>query len=191
MANTSRLVFVTGGVRSGKSSFAERLAEMESIRTEGSLHYIATGVNSDSEMAKRIVRHQQERTNSELDWNTWEQSHNVGNLAPKFSNKDIILLDCLTTLLNNEFFTRHQDWDEKFQLEVQDWILTGIDQLREKCHTLIVVSNELLHEGLLNNDLVFIYGRLIGRLHQQLVTNADQAYLIESGIPILMKGERR
>jgi len=190
VAGTSRLIFVTGGVRSGKSSFAEKLAEQEALITGGSLHYLAAGVNSDLEMEKRIARHRQERDNSKFEWKTWEQSHHIGSLAAQFSNQDIILLDCLTTLLNNEFFTRQENWNDEFQLEVQKRILNGIDQMRGNCQALIVVSNELLHEELLNNELVLIYCRLIGKLHQQLVTQADQAYLIESGIPILMKGER-
>jgi len=188
--SVSRLIFVTGGVRSGKSSFAERLAEQEAVLTGGSLHYLATGVNSDLEMAKRIARHQQERGNSKLVWTTWEQSCRIGTIAPQLLNRPIVLLDCLTTLLNNEFFTRQEEWNTEFQLEVEKRILLDIDVLKEKCQTLIVVSNELLNEGLLNSELVFIYSRLIGKLHQQIVEKADQAYLIESGMAILMKGER-
>ncbi|WP_066301746.1 bifunctional adenosylcobinamide kinase/adenosylcobinamide-phosphate guanylyltransferase [Bacillus sp. FJAT-29937] len=186
----STIIFISGGVRSGKSSFAEQLAAGEAEKTGGQLHYIAAGQASDSEMKERIRRHQKDRLNSGLSWQTWEKSTKLQELSGVFTNTDIILLDCLTTLLNNELFSVDEQWVKReYQQKVMQGILEGIEQISRGCHRLIVVSNEVLNEPLESNELVFIYGRMLGQLHQQIVANARQAFLVESGIPILMKGK--
>ncbi len=60
--------------------------------------------------------------------------------------------------------------------------------IKNRVSTMIVVSNEVLHEPILDNELVFTYGRLLGQIHQQLVKEADQAFLVEAGVPLVMKG---
>lgn len=185
----SSLVFISGGVRSGKSSFAEKLATDEAAETGGQLHYIAAGQASDQEMEQRIRRHQEDRLNSGLNWKTWEQPVRLKALSDVFIDTDIVLLDCLTTLLNNEFFSVEEQWvNPDFQSLVMQSILEGITLISQKCHRLIIVSNEVLYESLGDNELVIIYGRMLGKLHQQIVTKANEAYLVEAGIPLLMKG---
>lgn len=189
MAEQSSLIFISGGVRSGKSSFAERLAAKIANQTGGRLHYIAAGQSSDSEMKERIARHQKDRSESGLDWKTWEQPRELQRISETFTPNDIVLLDCLTTLLNNEFFTVDDQWKEAFfQEQILCSIIEGIEQIAQKSLVLIVVSNEILNEPISSNELVFIYGRLLGRLHQHMAAIANQAYLVEAGIPIRMKG---
>ncbi|MEH7503660.1 bifunctional adenosylcobinamide kinase/adenosylcobinamide-phosphate guanylyltransferase [Neobacillus drentensis] len=187
----SSLIFITGGVRSGKSSFAERKAvEIASI-TGGQLNYLATGVPSDPEMKERIEKHQHDREAGSNRWKTVEQSVQIEELANDFSAEDIILLDCVTTLLNNELFSSEQKWDECFLETVKENIITGITSIKKRTGTMIVVSNEVLNEPLLGNEMVFTYGRLLGQIHQYLVKEADQVFLVEAGIPIVMKGVTR
>lgn len=186
---TSSLVFITGGVRSGKSTFAEQFAVAKAMETGGNLHYLATGVASDSEMIKRIEKHKKERAESRLTWKTWEQSTHIEELAKEFHKTDILLLDCLTTLVNNELFTYEGKWDESFLQNVFDRILTGITNLRASCNVLILVSNEVLYDSIRDAELVFHYSRLIGKLHQQIVRIANRSYLVECGVPILMQEE--
>lgn len=186
----SSIVFISGGVRSGKSRFAEQLAAEKAEQTGGLLHYIAAGQASDAEMKERIQRHQKDRLDSGLNWKTWEKPAQLQELSDAFKNTDIILLDCLTTLLNNEFFSVNEQWMElEFQQKVMQEIFEGIEQISHKCHCLIVVSNEVLNEPQGNNELVLVYKRMLGKLHQQIVAKAKQAYLVEAGIPILMKGK--
>lgn len=185
----SSLVFISGGVRSGKSSFAEKFAADKAEETGGRLHYIAAGQSSDPEMEKRIFRHQRDRSESGLIWKTWEQPVGLTKLSGVFTNKDIVLLDCLTTLLNNEFFRMDEQWIKPdFQRTVMQSILEGVEEIARKCQLFIVVSNEVLHERQGDNELVFIYGKMLGKLHQNIVAKAKQAYLVEAGIPLLMKG---
>jgi adenosylcobinamide kinase / adenosylcobinamide-phosphate guanylyltransferase len=187
---TASLIFITGGVRSGKSSFAEKLALEMASENGGQLNYLATGVASDQEMVERIAKHQQDRKSVKFRWKTIEQSINIGAIADVFSEDDIILLDCVTTLLNNELFSAKQKWNESFLAQVMENIITGINEIAEKAKTLIVVSNEVFHSSMVENELVFTYGKILGKIHQQLVQDAVQAYLVEAGIAIKMKGVR-
>ncbi|MEH6995849.1 bifunctional adenosylcobinamide kinase/adenosylcobinamide-phosphate guanylyltransferase [Neobacillus drentensis] len=181
------LIFISGGVRSGKSSFAEKIALELAKENGGQLNYLATGVPSDQEMRERIEKHQRDREAGIFQWRTLEQSQNIREIAHFFNCEDIILLDCVTTLLNNELFSANQKWDESFFTNVMETITTGIIEIRDRAKVLIVVSNEVFHESMAENDLVFSYGRILGKLHQQLVKTADQAFLVEAGIPINMK----
>ena len=187
----SSFIFITGGVRSGKSSFAERKAVEIASRTGGQLTYLATGVPSDPEMKERIEKHQRDRLAVTYQWKTLEQFVHIGELANHFNDEDIVLLDCVTTLLNNEMFSSEQEWDDQFLETVKEHVITGVTSIKNRAGTLIVVSNEVLNEPLCANEIVFTYGRLLGRIHQYLVKEADQVFLVEAGIPIVMKGVTR
>ncbi|MCS0790582.1 bifunctional adenosylcobinamide kinase/adenosylcobinamide-phosphate guanylyltransferase [Cytobacillus firmus] len=184
------LIFISGGVRSGKSSFAERTAAGLAIKTEGKLHYIAAGKAYDPEMEARIQRHQEDREKSGLNWTTWEKPSALEEISGNFNKQDIILFDCLTTLLNNELFRAEDVWrNREFQENLSSDILKAITEIRKKCRALIVVSNEVLNEPIGKNELVITYSKILGTLHRNLVNMADEAYLVEAGIPIQMKGE--
>lgn len=98
------ILFISGGVRSGKSTFAEELAREYAIEEEANLHYIATSVVIDAEMKERIFLHQKGREKQVLKWTTWEKPVHLGELTCEFQKSDILLLDCLTTLVGNELF---------------------------------------------------------------------------------------
>ncbi|WP_370224677.1 bifunctional adenosylcobinamide kinase/adenosylcobinamide-phosphate guanylyltransferase [Cytobacillus sp.] len=184
------LIFISGGVRSGKSSFAERTAAGLAMKSEGKLHYIAAGKAYDPEMEARIQRHQDYREKSGLSWTTWEKPSELEEISGNFNNQDIVLFDCLTTLLNNELFRAEDDWrNREFQESLSFDILRAITEIRKNCRYLIVVSNEVLNEPIGKNELVITYSKILGTLHRNIVGMADEAYLVEAGIPIQMKGE--
>ncbi len=190
MAQLESITFITGGVRSGKSSFAEKLtADRWKKSKTGQLHYIAAMQPSDAEMKERILKHQEDRNQSGLDWNTWEKSVSIGELASFFHQQDVVLLDCLTTWLNNELFFKEDNWQkENFLADLFEEMWNGIVLIAQKVRTLVIVSNEVLNEPIASNKLVFQYSRLLGNLHQRIVASASQAFLVESGIPLEMKG---
>lgn len=190
MAEKSSLIFISGGVRSGKSRFAEILAGKWKKQISGQLHYVASGQPSDQEMKERIMRHKQDREYSGFHWRTWEIPRNLSPLSSVLSKDDIVLLDCLTTLLNNEFFHDEGCWKDKdFSETIYYKILGEIKQVVKQARATIVVSNEVLWEPMADQGLVFSYSKVLGLLHQSLVKECDYAYLVEAGIPILMKGE--
>ena len=118
--------------------------------------------SSDSEMQQRISRHQEDRRQSGCDWKTWEKPVSIGELASFFKHDDIVLLDCLTTWLNNELFFVEDKWqDESFQATLFDQMCQGINDIRLKVKGMIIVSNEVLHEPIQHNELVLIYSKLL------------------------------
>ncbi|ASK61854.1 cobinamide kinase [Virgibacillus phasianinus] len=187
-----KLIFITGGVRSGKSTFAENYATSFVKGNEGTLRYIATSRPSDREMTSRISIHQLQRLNSGFNWETLEFPFNMAKAASFVQQSDIVLLDCLTVLLTNELFRdgfSENIWEQQdYQAKVMQLILEGIDAIRGKAKLLLIVSNEVLNEHITDRSLVQTYGRLLGMLHQELVRMSSEAYLVEAGIPILMKG---
>jgi adenosylcobinamide kinase / adenosylcobinamide-phosphate guanylyltransferase len=183
------ITFISGGVRSGKSSFGESLAADLANASNSKLHYIAPCQVSDSEMRERIAKHVKGREESGLNWITWEQPRELAKLSPNFTPEDVVLLDCLTTLLNNEFFLG--EWqDSKFRDQVAFSILEGVKLIDESCRAFIVVSNEVFHETVADNELVHSYVSTLGKIHQEVVSLANQAFLVEAGVPFLMKGAR-
>ncbi|MBM7661187.1 adenosylcobinamide kinase/adenosylcobinamide-phosphate guanylyltransferase [Bacillus mesophilus] len=173
------LVFVSGGARSGKSTFAEQL--VANVAAPGNLHYIATSEVTDAEMKSRIFHHQERRTG---DWTTWEQPTNMIELAPKFSTDDCILLDCLTILTANELF--HGGVIQSAN-KVYEKMIHSIKQF----HTVkmfVIVSNDLFSDKLPDDEGSLLYMKLLGSLHQEIVRTADYAYQVNYGIPKKMKG---
>src|SRR5690625_1805020 len=138
---TANMIFITGGVRSGKSSYAEALAERSSeLKNKRKLNYIDWGVASDHKMHVRIKKHQKKRANAMLEWETWEQPYNLCKIADEFSNKDILVLDCLTTLVNNYLF-QLQMTDEN---EVISHVLQDIDKLNATIDQFIIDSKSFI-----------------------------------------------
>ncbi|WHX42698.1 bifunctional adenosylcobinamide kinase/adenosylcobinamide-phosphate guanylyltransferase [Mesobacillus sp. AQ2] len=190
MAGQSSLIFISGGVRSGKSRFAEVLAGRMETEYSGQLHYVAAGQPGDVEMRERIMRHQQDRELSGLKWRTWEIPRNLSPLSTLLTKNDIVLLDCLTTLLNNEFFHEDGQWEKAdFPKMIVTKVMNELRQVAQQARTFIVVSNEVLGEAIGDGRLVFTYAQVLGQIHQALIKEADYAYLVEAGLPILMKGE--
>ncbi|WP_100330348.1 bifunctional adenosylcobinamide kinase/adenosylcobinamide-phosphate guanylyltransferase [Bacillus xiapuensis] len=186
-----KLTFITGGVRSGKSRLAEEKAIEKAAQSGGGLHYIACGQVTDAEMAERVRRHQRQRAEGEAAWMTWEQPVQLDKIASKFSKGDVILLDCLTTLVTNEWFLSSGDeqrWEHPaYHQEVKERVLQEIEALLATGASVIIVSNELVFEPLVS-ALVFYYAKVLGELHQQLVKAAEEAVLVEHGLPQIWKG---
>lgn len=167
-----KLIFITGGVRSGKSSFAEHYLMDE--RTKRNV-YIASGVAVDKEMKVRIKRHQDDRENYPVDWVTIEQPRYLEQVIPGIQQDDGILWDCVTTWLANELYDGQME-----QVELQ--LYETINQLLEKAKVVVIVSNEVLDEALSTYEFTALYQAWIGRIHQKLVAKADYAFEMEYGI---------
>ncbi|WP_169819190.1 bifunctional adenosylcobinamide kinase/adenosylcobinamide-phosphate guanylyltransferase [Anaerobacillus arseniciselenatis] len=182
------ITFISGGARSGKSSFAENMAltifkKARKTKAYVQLLYIATAKRSDHEMVQRIDRHQNERAKY---WKTIEEPHFISKVLLKANSEDVILIDCLTVWLSNMMFDL--DFNVKQFIEaVDEWLRI----VRHKGLSLIIVSNDL-NEGLpqsnlLVNDYIFI----LESLHKRIVNEADYAVEVITGIPTYWKGEKR
>ncbi|WP_100372644.1 bifunctional adenosylcobinamide kinase/adenosylcobinamide-phosphate guanylyltransferase [Bacillus sp. FJAT-45037] len=185
------LIFVTGGVRSGKSSYAESLAMSMQTDQSQKLYYIATSVAADDEMRIRINRHQQIRELSSSNWHVIEKAYDLQELLHQFNDQDVVLIDCLTTLLSNEWFGRVQvemkKWDNlDYQVSMIVRIKELLKMLAEANWTTVLVSNEVSYEAN-NDDLIHTYKKRLGELHLHAVECAKRAIFVESGIPMVMK----
>ena len=184
------LIFITGGVRSGKSHFAEDAA-VTHFQTK-SMHgqrliYIASGVALDREMEKRIVRHQADRQAQTVKWLTIEAPYEIADTLSNLIDGDVVLWDCVTTWLTNAFYEGFETGtpcvaqpsclEEKLRV-----VKRAVETLLEKRVTFFVVSNELFDEPPYTNEEVELYRQMLGKLHQWFVSIADEAYEINYGI---------
>ncbi|MGE7667431.1 bifunctional adenosylcobinamide kinase/adenosylcobinamide-phosphate guanylyltransferase [Ureibacillus composti] len=174
-----KIIFITGGVRSGKSAFAENYAKSLFKQLEKKhLIYIASGVAFDEEMEKRIERHQMDREHSEVKWETIEIINTLPNNLT-FSNSHIILWDCITTWLSNILFKTEMLTETKRFLEINHHLAIFKRQLltwRENGVIVLLVSNEVLDEPYGNYSETNLYRRILGELHQWIVNQCDEAY---------------
>ena len=172
------MIFITGGVRSGKSAFAEQYA----LKMDAQKHYyyIATGVAFDEEMKKRIFRHQQDRIEQDIPWTTVEMQVEVPMQLKQLSVNDVVLFECVTTWLSNVLYrsegndTRSEtihNCIESLQKQLLDWQAQGA--------TIIVVSNEVLDELPSKYEEVNLYRKLLGNMHQWLVQHSKEAYEVQ------------
>lgn len=172
------MIFITGGVRSGKSDFAEKYARQ--LGKEKTLYYVATGVSFDEEMKKRIVRHRQDRENQNANWNTVEMQVEVPGAIRQLSNEAVVLFECVTTWLSNVLYTYEVKNENSEYIDyciglLQKQLLTW----HKQGATIIVVSNEVLDELPSHYEDVNLYRKLLGELHQWIVKNSDEAYEVQ------------
>ncbi|HEY5557862.1 bifunctional adenosylcobinamide kinase/adenosylcobinamide-phosphate guanylyltransferase [Acetobacterium sp.] len=181
------LIFVTGGARSGKSTFAEKLAKEELT----SVVYIATAIPFDDGMKDRIARHQEQRPAL---WETIEQYKNFETMKedPAFKKAEIVLFDCLTVMATNNMLDFPIDYDTCSMdkvAEVEAAIKKEVETLLDVCKDkmLILVSNEV-GMGLVPAYKLGSYFRdIAGRMNQLVASRADEAYFTVSGIPMKLK----
>ena len=175
-----KLTFLLGGARSGKSSCAQRLAKERG----GRVLLIATATPGDSEMAARILQHQKERP---AGWATREIPLGVAaalNAAPP--QADIILLDCLTMLVNNLLLQDSTDEIDEAaaSLRVENEITSLSELIRESRAEWLIVSNEVGLGLVPPYPLGRSYRDLLGRANQQLAAFADEVFWMVAGIPV-------
>ena len=176
----NRLIFITGGVRSGKSAYAEYYAKQLFYQFERSnLYYIASGVAFDDEMTDRIKHHQIDREKSAINWNTIEIQDELNFGADIVPAKSVILWDCITTWLNNILFRTEQLEFESRLVEIEKYIVILKEQLNHWIKDggiVLLVSNEILDEPASSYSEVNLYRSLLGELHQWIVLHSDEAY---------------
>lgn len=170
-----KTVFITGGARSGKSAFAEKLAN----ESAGKRAYLATAQALDPEMSARIEKHRQDRG---LAWDTYEEPLAVAELLNKLSGRyGVVLLDCLTLWLSNVM--AHTDGDSAVSCR-SDELVAAIRNFNGVC---IIVSNEVGLGIVPDNPLARRFRDLAGILNQRVAQAADDVYFTAAGIPMKIK----
>ena len=168
------IYFITGGERSGKSSYAENIAKELSDKPM----YVATARKWDADFQKRIDRHQKDRDER---WINIENEKFLSEID--FSGK-VAVIDCVTLWLTNFFV----DTKNEVQLCLEQ-AKAEFDAiaLQEKA-TIIIISNEIgmgLHA---DTAVGRKFTELQGWMNQYLANKADKVILMVSGIPVTIKG---
>lgn len=195
----SQFTLITGGARSGKSSFAELLAAQDKRR----VIYIATAQIWDEEMALRVKKHQQQRPSS---WRLIEEPLNIQDILTQLKDEDgVILLDCVTLWLTNMLLAgQAEQSDQANQAEpsssqdqsyiyniLEPKILAEVKKVARLAQTIrpkvIFVSNEVGQGIVPENHLARAYRDLAGRSNQILASSADHVYMVIAGLPFDIK----
>lgn len=167
-----KIIFVTGGARSGKSGFALNMADAVSVKKA----YIATAESMDSEMSERIKKHKEARGK---EWDTFEEPVKISALIKSLDEKyDVLLIDCLTLWLSNMMLA-----DKNVEEEMKVFCSS---LLKVRC-SLIIVSNEVGMGIVPENKLARQFRDLSGMLNQKIAEISDEVYLLTAGIPIKIK----
>ncbi len=176
----SKIIFITGGARSGKSSLALKPASLYS----GKKAYIATAEPLDPEMEERINKHRRQRGN---DWDVFEEPIKIADCIKLTMGKyPFIVLDCLTIWVSN-LLTRQND-EKTIETELERFI-TALNLFRDTFDSqLIIVSNEIGMGIVPDNTLSRRFRDMAGVLNQKVADIADEAYLAVSGLPLKIKG---
>lgn len=178
------ITLVTGGSRSGKSSFAQKLAEDQ----PGLRLFLATCPVTDKEMEVRILRHIQDRQKG--NWATIEEPVRIAEKLTEAGRYDTVLVDCLTLWVNNLLY----DASCKEIVLDEDRVAEQAEKLvavaRKHPGKVILVTNEVGLGIVPENKTARLYRDLVGRCNQCVGAAADDVYLVTCGIPLQVKEEK-
>ena len=180
------LILVTGGARSGKSSWAEQRAAELAKESKGKIYYLATAEIRDMEMRLRVAQHRKRRPRS---WKTIEAPRSIAaqilRRVRKMQANSIFVLDCVTLLVSNVMTSEEASIDtEKAEQTVRSELRALLLLLRDS--TIIMVTNELGSGIVPENELARNYRDVVGRINQWLASQSDQMWLVASGMALPM-----
>ncbi len=167
----SKIILITGGQRSGKSTQAERMALSLSTNPV----YVATAHIWDDEFRERVRIHQQRRGPQ------WTNIEEERYLSRHDLTGRVAVIDCVTLWLTNFFFD-NQDVDQTLELAKQEF-----DRFTAHDATYIFVTNEIGSGGTSDNALQRRFTDLEGWMNQYIAARADEVYLMVSGIAVKIK----
>jgi adenosylcobinamide kinase / adenosylcobinamide-phosphate guanylyltransferase len=181
------IIFITGGGRSGKSSYAQRLAES----LPGPRLFLATAVPFDQELENRISRHRTSRR-EDLWPGTTEEPYDVARAIREAAGYSTILVDCLTVWVGNLMWVAENGGEGGGTPTENDVAAASaeiVSACREHEGTVVLVSNEVGLGIIPENPAARLYRDLLGRCNQVVATAAGTFLLMVSGLPITLKGQ--
>ena len=175
----NKIILITGGERSGKSSFAEQTA----LSLSSNPVYMATARVWDDEFRERVRQHQLRRS---PEWTNIEEElqlskHNVSGR--------VVLIDCITLWCTNFFYRDQQkaENDSTWVIQCLDDIKAEFDLFTAQDATFIFVTNEIGMGGVSANTLQRRFTDLQGLVNQYIASKAHEVTLMVSGIPVKIK----
>ena len=167
-----RIILITGGQRSGKSSKAEELA----LSLSKTPVYVATAHIWDDEFLERVRRHQERRG---PEWTNIEEERQLSRIS---LTGRVAVIDCVTLWLTNIFFANDSNVEQSLQEAKAE-----LDTFTKQDATFIFVTNEIGLGGVSDNALQRKFTDLQGWINQYIAQKADEVILMVSGIAVKVK----
>ena len=185
----SHFVFILGGIKSGKSDYAEQLARDQQESQGKRVVYLATATVQDDETNERVRRHQARRPH---EWLTEESPLEPQEVIARFDGQNaVIILDCLNFYLTNLLIEADADRDDADRERIIKGILRRVEDLvaavKGSDAHVIAVSNEVGQCLVALNRLGRIFQDIMGMAHQTVARAADEVYVVTAGIPQRIK----
>jgi len=158
-------IFISGGCKNGKSTYAQRLAKSQ--QSSGALYYVATMSSIDNEDDERILRHQQERAG--WGFTTVEQPRNIEEILTKCDLGGSFLLDSLTALLANEMFSVSGDVDSYACERIAD----QLSNVLCKVQNIVIVSDYIYSDAMLYDPVTEEYRKSLATLDRLAAVRCD------------------
>ena len=168
-----KIILITGGERSGKSMFAEKMA----LTLSQNPVYLATSRIWDEEFKERVRIHKERRGK---EWTNVEKDKELSSVNV---NGRVVVIDCVTLWCTNYFFDLASDVNRSLEALKEEF-----NRFTQQDATFIFVTNEIGSGSVSDNKIQRMFTDLQGWMNQYIASNADVVYLMVSGIPVLIKG---
>lgn len=164
-----KIILITGGERSGKSEYAEKLA----LSLSANPIYLATAHIWDDDFAQRVELHRQRRG---PEWTTVEEEVEISRVNVEGR---VVLIDCVTLWCTNVFFE-----NQAIVQQSLDFLKDEFDRFTLQDATFIFVTNEIGMGGVPSNELQRKFTDLQGWMNQYIGSHADEIELMVCGRPL-------
>lgn len=187
--SVSRLTLITGGARSGKSHFAELLAQAAHLQVT----YVATAQTEDEEMARRVEKHRLRRPSH---WGLVEEPYDLRHVLRQHAgDRGLLLVDCITVWLSNLLLREISPFSSPMTVDEQenamDTLLRSVQEVAELAVQIqpqvILVTNEVGQGIVPEYPLSRLYRDLSGKANQLLAQASENTYLVIAGYPLEIK----
>jgi len=185
----AKIILITGGARSGKSTYAEKLAMEENTK----VLYVATSIPFDDEMKERVKKHRSRRPSN---WDTFEGYKDLKNIFTNQSLEfNVVLLDCITIMVTNLILEKIGENIEIFseeelnqiEREILKEIADFLDAAMATTKSIILVTNEVGLGIVPEYKLARVFRDIAGRVNQYIASRAEEVFLVVCGIPVKVK----
>ncbi|MDO8662755.1 MAG: bifunctional adenosylcobinamide kinase/adenosylcobinamide-phosphate guanylyltransferase [Candidatus Omnitrophota bacterium] len=172
-------ILIFGGARSGKSSLAVNIAK----RISKKVVFIATALPGDEEMRKRIKKHRASRPRH---WKVVEDGKDIHHSLLCLDGKcEAVIIDCLGLFIAN---LMGQGLEDNAIMRKIKYLVDGIQKTK---FMVIIVSNDVGGGIVPDNQAARRFRDLLGSTNQLIAKEADEVVMMQAGIPLIIKGEKR
>ncbi len=169
-------VFISGGAKNGKSTYAQNLAVAMAKEKKCSLYYVATMIPHDDEDRARIERHRHDRQG--LGFKTIECGTDIER---EIEGRDgVFLIDSVTALLSNEMFRSDGTVDPEASIRISE----SLKRLCAKKDGLIFVSDYIYSDTITYEELTEAYKQGLAIIDKALASVCDRVVEMTFGFPI-------